>query len=217
MKKTKIISIAVAVVLVVFLGLSMKVIDKGTEGQYTGEVAFDAGASSSGDWDAILAEIRAQTLNLVLIGMPGCGKTTLGERAARLMNREIINCDEEIVRRAGMPIPQIFAGQGEAAFRELERDVIADREFGHLASDCLDDASAFVAEHVGKLRHERDDGRPAAFVGMADAGCDDLHEDLGGLRIGELDRFEIEGCAGNVGDSCFDIHGSLLRGLLDGA
>ena len=46
MKKQKIIWIALAVVLVVFLALSAKVIDKGTEGQYTGEVAFDASASS---------------------------------------------------------------------------------------------------------------------------------------------------------------------------
>ena len=73
MKKTKIIWIAVAVVLVVFLGLSMKVIDKGTEGQYTGEVAFDAGASSSGDWDAILAEITAGAQELSALDLSALG------------------------------------------------------------------------------------------------------------------------------------------------
>ena len=55
--KKKIILIVVAVALVVFLACSAKVIDKGTEGQYTGVVAFDAGASSSGDWDQIVSEI----------------------------------------------------------------------------------------------------------------------------------------------------------------
>ena len=73
MKKTKIIWIAVAVVLVVFLGLSMKVIDKGTEGQYTGEVAFDAGASSSSDWDAILAEITAGAQELSTLDLSALG------------------------------------------------------------------------------------------------------------------------------------------------
>ena len=53
--KKKIIWIALAVVLVVFLALSAKVIDKGTEGQYTGVTAFDAGASSSDDWDGVVA------------------------------------------------------------------------------------------------------------------------------------------------------------------
>ena len=53
MNKKTIICIALAVVLVVFLVLSAKVIDKGTEGQYTGEVAFDANASSGDDWSQI--------------------------------------------------------------------------------------------------------------------------------------------------------------------
>ena len=55
--KKKIIWIALAVVLVVFLAVSAKVIDKGTEGQYTGVTAFDAGASSSDDWDGVVAEV----------------------------------------------------------------------------------------------------------------------------------------------------------------
>jgi len=59
MNKTKIVIIACAVVLVAFLALSAKVIDKGTEGQYTGEVAFDANASSSGDWESVVSEITA--------------------------------------------------------------------------------------------------------------------------------------------------------------
>ena len=76
MKKKGIIWIALAVVLVVFLALNMKVIDKGTEGQYTGEVAFDASASSSGDWDAIRAEITgaAQELSALDLSALGDGK-----------------------------------------------------------------------------------------------------------------------------------------------
>ena len=71
--KKKILWIAAAVVLVVFLVLSAKVIDQGTEGQYTGVVAFDAGASSSGDWEGIVTEITekaedAASLDLKAVG-----------------------------------------------------------------------------------------------------------------------------------------------------
>ena len=76
MKKKGIIWIVLAAVLVAFLGLNMKVIDKGTEGQYTGEVAFDASASSSGDWEAILSEITgaAQELSALDLSALGDGK-----------------------------------------------------------------------------------------------------------------------------------------------
>lgn len=74
--KKRIILCALAVVLLVFLGFSMKVIDKGTEGQYTGVVAFDANASSSSDWDKIQAEIlnAAQELESVDLSALGAGK-----------------------------------------------------------------------------------------------------------------------------------------------
>ena len=64
MNKTKIVIIACVVVLVAFLALSAKVIDKGTEGQYTGEVAFDANASSSGDWESVVSEITANAQDI---------------------------------------------------------------------------------------------------------------------------------------------------------
>ena len=76
MSKSKIIIIVVCVALVAFLCLSAKVIDKGTEGQYTGEVAFDAGASSSDDWSAIVDEITtaAQDIGAVDLDALGDGK-----------------------------------------------------------------------------------------------------------------------------------------------
>jgi len=76
--------------------------------------------------DAICSEIHAQTLNLVLIGMPGCGKSSIGRRAARLLGKPFIDCDAEIERRAGMPIPEMFNQYGEDAFRALETEVISD-------------------------------------------------------------------------------------------
>jgi len=57
--------------------------------------------------------------NIVLIGMPGCGKTTFGRYLAKLLNREFLDADEEIVRDAGRSIPELFA-QGEECFRDAE-------------------------------------------------------------------------------------------------
>ena len=71
--KKKIIWIILAVVLVVFLALSAKVIDKGTEGQYTGEVAFDASASSGDDWSAVLGEITGKAEDIASVDLAALG------------------------------------------------------------------------------------------------------------------------------------------------
>ena len=52
--------------------------------------------------------------NIVLIGMPGAGKTTVGQLLAQKLGREFVDCDEVLVERAGMPIPDYFAKYGEA-------------------------------------------------------------------------------------------------------
>ena len=58
--------------------------------------------------------------NIVLIGMPGCGKTTVGRKLARLTGMAFLDLDEEIEKTAGCSIPQIFETQGEGEFRRLE-------------------------------------------------------------------------------------------------
>lgn len=70
--------------------------------------------------------IRRQTANVVLVGMPGCGKTTIAQAVAEKLERQVVDIDAEIVARANMPIKDIFATQGEQAFRDLESQVIAD-------------------------------------------------------------------------------------------
>lgn len=61
--------------------------------------------------------------NLVLIGMMGCGKSTVGELLARRLGRTLIDTDQFIERQAGITIPEIFAAEGEAYFRSLEAGV----------------------------------------------------------------------------------------------
>ncbi len=72
--------------------------------------------------ERILKEISRITQNIVLIGMPGSGKTTIGAALAKLTGRTAVDLDEQIVHAAGKPIPAIFAEQGEETFRALERE-----------------------------------------------------------------------------------------------
>lgn len=73
---------------------------------------------------AIYGMLRQNRENLVLIGMPGAGKTTLGRMLAKRTGKPFLDLDEEIARRAGKSIPAIFAEAGEAAFRDMESAVI---------------------------------------------------------------------------------------------
>jgi shikimate kinase len=63
--------------------------------------------------------------SIVLVGMPGCGKSAIGRRLAPRLDLPFVDADEEIERAAGKPITEIFADHGEAYFREGERKVIA--------------------------------------------------------------------------------------------
>lgn len=65
------------------------------------------------------------TETVFLWGAPGVGKTTIGRRLARALNRPFIDTDALIVERAGKSIAAIFAELGEAAFRNLESEAIA--------------------------------------------------------------------------------------------
>ncbi len=73
--------------------------------------------------DSIEKKIASMMKNVVFIGMPGSGKTTTGKRLAALTGREFIDIDGEIVKAAGKSIPEIFADDGEEAFRRLETQV----------------------------------------------------------------------------------------------
>lgn len=72
--------------------------------------------------------------NLYLVGFMGTGKSTVGRLVARQMGFTFVDSDHEIERRQGRPVSQIFAEQGEAAFRAMEREFI---EQGHPARRCV--------------------------------------------------------------------------------
>jgi shikimate kinase len=64
--------------------------------------------------------------NVYLIGPMGSGKTAVGRRLATLLGKQFVDSDAEIEKRTGVDIRYIFEKEGEARFRERERDVIAD-------------------------------------------------------------------------------------------
>ena len=70
--------------------------------------------------------ILKRTQNIALIGMPGCGKSTVGRVLAQKMGRPFIDIDGQIEAAVGKKIPQIFADDGEETFRQLETRVLAE-------------------------------------------------------------------------------------------
>ncbi|HEU0243769.1 MAG TPA: shikimate kinase, partial [Candidatus Limnocylindrales bacterium] len=64
-------------------------------------------------------------MDLVLVGLPGSGKTAVGRRVASRHGAAFLDLDEQIERAEGRTIPEIFATEGEAGFRRLERAAVA--------------------------------------------------------------------------------------------
>lgn len=78
--------------------------------------------------ETVYRKMASQMQNIVLIGMPGCGKSTIAGLLAEKLGRTVIDTDQEIIKLAGKTIPEIFEEDGEACFRNLETQVLS--EFG---------------------------------------------------------------------------------------
>lgn len=74
--------------------------------------------------ETVHRKLSVQMQNIVLIGMPGCGKSTVGAVLAQKLGRTMIDADAEIEALAGKSIPEIFAEDGEAVFRNWETQVL---------------------------------------------------------------------------------------------
>lgn len=74
--------------------------------------------------EEITSKLTFDMLNIVLIGMPGSGKTTVGNALSKMLSREFIDTDELIVKKTGMSIPDIFEKYGEKYFRSVESSVL---------------------------------------------------------------------------------------------
>jgi shikimate kinase len=109
---------------------------------------------------------------IVLVGFMGAGKSTIGQLVADKLGLPFIDSDPVIEERAGRPIRQIFAEDGEPSFRELEHEVIA---------DLLDGPDAVIALGGGAPEHAGTQARlKAAEVVYLEVSYPDALRRVGG-------------------------------------
>lgn len=119
-----------------------------------------------------LSWLARETRSIALIGMPGCGKSTVARHLAARLGRTLLDIDQIIESRFG-PIPEIFAKDGEARFRELEAEVVREAALSRGAviatgggavlreeNRALLRANAFVVELQRPLSELATGGRP---------------------------------------------------------
>ncbi|MCR5782340.1 MAG: AAA family ATPase [Clostridia bacterium] len=98
------------------------------QGKRAAELFFKKPIPEDERIDQAFGRLSRDMQNIVLIGMPGSGKTTVGKALARSLGRDFVDTDEMITFRTGMSIPEFFAKYGEERFREVESE--AAREAG---------------------------------------------------------------------------------------
>jgi len=112
-------------------GLSMLVAQAViAENIFFGSEVFDVGEQTA----QTVTYIDQLQYNIVLVGMPSAGKTSVGQALAERMGKRFVDTDAVIEETAGKPIPEIFQNSGETAFRALEKDAVrrVSREFGQV-------------------------------------------------------------------------------------
>ena len=87
---------------------------------------FTGGKISDEVIEKIYRELSHQMKNIVFIGMPGCGKSTIGTLLAEKLGRTLADADEKIISLAGKSIPDIFAQDGEPTFRDWETKALTE-------------------------------------------------------------------------------------------
>lgn len=93
----------------------------------------------------VYIELLSQKQNIVLTGMPGSGKSTIGKKISELTGKPFLDTDELIVKKAGRSISEIFKEIGEEGFREIEAEVI--KEIGSLGGYVIATGGGAVLRH----------------------------------------------------------------------
>ena len=143
--------------------------------------------------DVIYSRLLREKENLVLVGMPGSGKSTVGAILAKKIGRKLVDLGEEVARRSGMTIPQIFQTRGEAAFRDLETQVI--RELAGTTSAILPTGGGAILrdENVAALKQNGRlfflDRPLEALLPTADRPLGDSREKIAALYAARYDRY----------------------------
>ena len=87
---------------------------------------FTGAPIDDGCIELIYHTLRREMENIILIGMPGCGKTTVGTLLAQILSRPLKDADTELEKTTGRQITDIIPNDGEAAFRKLESETLLD-------------------------------------------------------------------------------------------
>lgn len=119
------------------------------------EIFFDTKYDSSLT-DEVYERIYKSKENIVLIGMPASGKSTVGRYVAEALGRSFIDSDDEIRRLAGCEIPEIFERCGETHFRDIEEAAIS--EISKLSSVVIATGGGAILRECN-VRHLKENGR----------------------------------------------------------
>lgn len=120
------------------------------------EYAFGATVPKPETMLRVCGELRREQENLVLIGMPGSGKSTVGRRAARLMDREFIDCDERYLAEYGILPEEELLQNGEPYFRQRETALLQKLS---LQTGCVIAAGGGAVLHAENVSLLRQNGR----------------------------------------------------------
>lgn len=116
------------------------------------EYAFGAAVPKPETVLRVCGELRREQENLVLIGMPGSGKSTVGQRAARLMDREFIDCDERYLAEYGILPEEELLQNGEPYFRQRETALLQKLSLQNGCVIAAGGGAVLRAENVSLLR-----------------------------------------------------------------
>lgn len=159
---------------------------------------------------SVFSEIRRKNENLVLCGMPGCGKSTVGAALAQQMGRPFLDLDRLITESAGKPISQIFCEDGEEAFRNLETAVLKTQAAQQTGAVIATGGGAILrAENVDALRRN---GRlyflDRPLRDLLPTADRPLSSDRSALQKRYEERYEIY-C--RIADRRIAVHGDVLQ------
>ena len=152
-----------------------------------------------GEIERVHGALKSRLVNVSLIGMPSCGKTSIGKALSKRLGKRFVDIDAEIAAAAGMCIPDIFAAEGEAGFRlrEAEQTARLAKENGQLLS-----CGGGIIKTPGNARLLHQNGcvlwirRPLAA--LAAGGERPLSRDEAALRAMEAERTPLYAAAADA-------------------
>lgn len=159
----------------------------------------------------IISSIAKDKSNIILVGMPGCGKTTVGKSIANLLNREFVDIDELIFEKYSISPGDIIRENGEAYFREIETKLLKDEALktGRVISTgggavTISENRYYIRENGLVVYIKRDlealstDGRPLSGT----LGVEELYKIRKGLYEEvsdiEVDNNKVDVCANEI-------------------